>query len=226
VSCCRSVKLAAPAGDVGGQERPGPIPQCSASSARGTLHHATREQLCVRSASNTVHHVNVRDLQCPEQTIGQQIDRRLTAGILRRADSQKSLERFDRNGNRRSRIDGGGDWQKRLLMLFLVSLIAYAGAVIGIGLALLLPLCALFSAPGQSTALQQTVVMAPRAGQHADKTNIAIKMTTGTCRGKPRVAPTFFDDRLHLTNDASRKTSLYMLARQKRTPTIWHINID
>jgi hypothetical protein len=110
-------------------------------------------------------------------------------------------------------------------MLFLVSLITYAGAVIGIVLALLLRLCALFSAPGQSTALQQTVVMAPRTGQHADKTN-SDKNDYGTRRGKPRVAPTFFDDRLHLTNDASRKTSLYMLARQKRTPTIWHINRD
>jgi hypothetical protein len=104
-------------------------------------------------------------------------------------------------------------------MGFFASIVAYLGAVIGIVLALVLPLSLLLSVPSQSTAPQQTAVMAPRLGEPAATTNTTMKETSGIRRGKPRGAPGILDAWLNAANDTSRKRSLYMLAQeQTRNP--------
>jgi hypothetical protein len=98
---------------------------------------------------------------------------------------------------------------------FFSSLIAYLGAVIGIVIALLLPLCVLFSIPGQPTTPQQTAAMASSLSEPAATTNTTIKVTSRIRRPKSRVAPRILYDWLNAANDTSRKRSLYMLARQR-----------
>jgi len=102
-------------------------------------------------------------------------------------------------------------------MGFFASLVAYLGAVIGIVLALLLPLRALLSVPIQSAAPQQTAAMAPRFSEPATMTNTTMKATSRIRPRKLRVAPRVLDDLLNTANDTSRKRSLYMLARQQHT---------
>ena len=102
-------------------------------------------------------------------------------------------------------------------MGFFASIVAYLGAVIGIVLALLLPLRVLLSVPGQSTTPQQTAAMAPRPSEPAATTNTTMKVTSRIHRGKPRVTHSILDSWLDTANDTSRKRSLYMLARQEHT---------
>jgi predicted lysophospholipase L1 biosynthesis ABC-type transport system permease subunit len=102
-------------------------------------------------------------------------------------------------------------------MGFFASMIAYLGAVIGIVLALLLPLRVLLFVPSQSTANQQTVAMGPSLSEPAATTNTTMKVTFRIRSRKPRVAPRILDDWLNTANDTSRKRSLYMLARQEHT---------
>jgi hypothetical protein len=99
-------------------------------------------------------------------------------------------------------------------MSFFASIVAYLGAVIGIVLALLLPLRVLLSVPGQSTAPQQAAAMAPRLGEPVATTNTTMKVTYRIHPRKPYVAPSILDDWRNAANDTSRKRSLYMLARQ------------
>jgi hypothetical protein len=97
------------------------------------------------------------------------------------------------------------------------SIVAYLGAVIGIVLALLLPLRALLSVPIQSTAPQQTAAMASRPGEPTATTNTTMKVTSRIRPRKPRGVPRILDDWLNTANDTSRKRSLYMLARPEHT---------
>src|ERR1700733_12918513 len=102
-------------------------------------------------------------------------------------------------------------------MGFFASIVAYLGAVIGIALGLLLPLCVLLSVPGQSTAPHQTAAMASRLSEPAATTNTKMKVTSRVRRPKPRVALRILDDWLNTANGTTRKRSLYMLARQDNT---------
>jgi len=93
-------------------------------------------------------------------------------------------------------------------MGFFASIVAYLGAVIGIVLALLLPLRVLLSVPGQSTTPQQPVAMAPRPSEPAATTNTTMKVTSRIRRPKPRVAPRILYNWRNAANDTSRKRSL------------------
>jgi hypothetical protein len=111
----------------------------------------------------------------------------------------------------------GDAGRQRPHMGFFASTVAYLGAVIGIVLALLLPLRALLSVPSQSTAPQQTAAVASRPSGSAATTNTTMKVTSRIHRGKPRVTHRILDSWPDTANDTSRKRSLYMLARQEHT---------
>jgi hypothetical protein len=110
-----------------------------------------------------------------------------------------------------------GAGKLRPLMGFLASLVSYLGAVIGIVLALLLPLRVALFVPSQSTAAQQTTAIAPRLSEPAATTNTTIKVASRIRLRKPHVTPRILDDWLNTANDTSRKRSLYMAAQQEHT---------
>jgi hypothetical protein len=99
-------------------------------------------------------------------------------------------------------------------MGFFASIVAYLGAVFRIVLALLLPLCVLFSISGQSTAPDQTAAIVPKLSEPAAITNTTMTVTYRIRSWKPHVAPRILDDWRNAANDTSRKRSLYMLSRQ------------